>query len=58
MRLWEGFTEEKKISEFGLGGLSRSLIGKDEALQGMSAQAKKRKGVQHSQLENQVGIRS
>jgi hypothetical protein len=27
-------------------------------LQGMSAQAKKRKGVQHSQLEKQVGIRS
>lgn len=58
MRRWEGFTEEKKISEFGLGRMSKNPIGKNEALQGMSAQAEKRKSMQHNRLEKQVGMRS
>ena len=58
MRRWDGFTEENKPSEFGLGKMSRSLLGKDEVLQVMSAQARKRKGMQHSQLGKRVGMGS
>lgn len=42
MRRWEGFTEEKKISEFGLGRMSKNPIGKNEALQGMHRQRRGR----------------
>lgn len=49
---------ENKLSEFGLGKMSRSLLGKKGGVAGNVNTGQEKEGMQYNRLEKRLGMRS